>query len=137
MKALTDSFKQAVAEAKYIYAAYLTPIPPAKVRAVMEQQGWTFGHEAPAAQKPSEPSSLMSAYADNQNRKKEIDPNITEPAPYPYANNLMYQFPKQVIKNRQGQNIFDAGSDAIEHYEEELKKAARKVYLTPAASPKA
>lgn len=131
MKALTDSFQQAVAGVKYLYAAYLAPMPPAKVRAAMEQQGWKFGYEKQAEQKPSEPSSIMSAYADNQARKKEIDPNIFEPAPFVFANKGFDQYPKLVITNRKGQNIFDAGSDALEHYEEELKKTAHKVYLKP------
>ena len=135
MKTLTDSFKQAIAETKYLYAAYLAPMPPAKVRAAREQQGWKFSYEKPTEQKteqkPSGPSSTMSAYADNLSKKKTIDESAFEPAPFAFANPGFNQYPKLVITNRQGQNIYDAGSAAIEHYEEELKKAARKVYLSP------
>lgn len=102
MNALTKSFTQAVAEAKYLYATYVAPMPPAKVRAIMEQQGWKFGYE-------------------------EKKPQSCEPSPF--MNAAFDKYAKLVITDRTGKDIFDSGSAAIERYEEALKKAARQAYL--------
>ncbi len=102
MNALTESFTQAVAEAKYLYATWIAPMPPKKVRAILENEGWKFSYEKP----------------------DPLPPQITAHLGTYFENNVQ----NRVIRHHTGRDIFKSGSAMIELYEKALERAARKAY---------